>query len=89
MIDLVSAPPAQLTRMSSLPNSATVVSTNWRHASAVVTSVGTAKRAPAHRYHFLGRRFQRVGAAAGQHDVGAVFGQARGRRRGRCRYRHR
>src|SRR3954469_6827106 len=34
IIDLVSAPPAQLTRTSSLPNSDTVASTSWRQASA-------------------------------------------------------
>src|SRR6185312_9599103 len=42
-MDLVSAPPAQLTSTSSRPNSARVVSTRSRHASAVVTSVDTAR----------------------------------------------
>src|SRR3954471_6199531 len=40
-IDLVSAPPAQLTSMSSLPNSPIVLSTRLRHPLAVVTSVGS------------------------------------------------
>src|SRR5947209_3025845 len=41
-MDLVSAPPAQLTNTSSLPNSSMVVSTSPRQAWALVTSVGTA-----------------------------------------------
>ena len=42
-IDLVSAPPALFTRMSTVPSSATVWSISCWHSSALVTSVGTVK----------------------------------------------
>ncbi len=76
MIDLVSAPPAQLMRMSTRPNSSTAFADQCVAGirSGYIRRDG--KRLPTHTGDFpLGRRFQRIWTASRQHHVSSVFSE--------------